>query len=167
MGERIKHESGIGVRYLDDVCHTLTRQAATFYDAAVRQLTRSDLELLESAPRQLRDACWESPAELLSQGIVACAIVSGEIVATALTSARSDRYAEVGVYTREAFRRRGLASAAASIVVNGVQEAGQIPVWSAGATNSASLRIAQKLGFREMSRRTYVILAERKYGRSA
>ena len=157
LAKVVKQELGVSVRYLDDISHVLNGPAATYHDAAVRELTRDDLNLLASAPPELRDACWESPRELLSEGFVACAVVSGAIVATALTSARSARYAEVGVYTDQSFRRRGLATAAASVVVRRVQNAGLTPVWSAGEHNAASLRVAQKLGFREVSRRTYVI----------
>jgi predicted GNAT family acetyltransferase len=64
----------------------------------------------------------------------------------------------VGVYTEEAFRGRGFATAAASLVIQRVQEMGRIPVWSAGEHNIPSLAIAQKLGFVEVSRRRYVIL---------
>jgi len=54
---------------------------------------------------------------------------------------------------------RGFATAAAAIVAQCVQEAGQTPVWGAGEGNTVSLRVASKLGFTEVSRRTYVILA--------
>ena len=166
LAKVVKQELGVSVRYLDDISHVLNGPAATYHDAAVRELTRDDLNLLASAPPELRDACWESPRELLSEGFVACAVVSGAIVATALTSARSARYAEVGVYTHQDFRRRGLATAAASIVVRRVQKAGLTPVWSAGEHNAASLRVAQKLGFREVSRRTYVIPTRGQDGQS-
>jgi predicted GNAT family acetyltransferase len=95
---------------------------------------------------------------LLEEGIVACAVVAGRIVATARTAARTQRHAELGVFTQEAYRRRGFATAATSLVAQRVQEAGQIPVWSAGAHNVASLRVAHKVGFVEVSRRVYVIL---------
>jgi RimJ/RimL family protein N-acetyltransferase len=39
-----------------------------------------------------------------------------------------------------------------------VQKARQIPVWSTGENNYASLRIAQKLGFTKVTERTYVIV---------
>ena len=112
---------------------------------------------MASAPPELRASCWDSLDSLLSQGIIACAIVSGQIVATALTAARSQRHADVGVYTHPNHRQRGFATAAASMVARRVREAGQIPVWGAGEHNTASLRVAAKLGFVEVSRRTYVI----------
>jgi predicted GNAT family acetyltransferase len=118
----------------------------------------ADLELLQSAPPELRAGLWPGPRELLAEGIAACAIVAGKIVATALTTACSGQYADIGVYTREAVWGQGYATAAASLVAQAVQESGRTPVWSAGAHNAASLRVAQKVGFQEVSRRTYVIL---------
>jgi len=94
----------------------------------------------------------------LSESIVACAIVDGEIVATALSSGRSERYADVGVYTRQEYRGRGLSTAAAALVARQLQARGLLPIWSTGGHNSASLRVAHKLGFAEVGRRQYVIL---------
>lgn len=158
LGEIIEREIGTGVRYLDDICTVLTEPVLPVSARDVRQLAVADLGLLESAVPELRASCWASPRALLSEGVVAAAIVSGRIVATALTAACSERHAEVGVYSKEAFRGRGYASAAASLVVQHVQETGRIPVWSAGEHNLPSLSIAQKLGFVQVSRRTYVTL---------
>jgi GNAT superfamily N-acetyltransferase len=157
LGGLIEAEVGGAVRYLDDVYHTLTRPVTVFRHPSVREMGPADLSLLEAAPLELRASLWESTTVLLNDGIVACAIVEGEIVATALVSACSTRYADVGVFTREAYRRQGLATAAGSLVAQRVQQAGRVPVWSAGGTNAASLRVAGKLGFEEVSRRRYVI----------
>lgn len=160
LGEIIEAEMGRGVWTLDDVNHALSEPARVYEDGAVRRLTPADAGLLEAAPLELRSSLWPGPRELLDEGIVACAILSGEIVATALTTAYSDRYADIGVYTREEVRGRGYATAAASQVARGVQQGGRVPVWGAGGHNAASLRVARKLGFREVSRRTYVVLKE-------
>jgi predicted GNAT family acetyltransferase len=104
-----------------------------------------------------QESGFGSLRKLLEEGFVACAIVSGQIVSIAHTYARTTHYADIGVHTLERWRRGGLASAAASIVARCIQEAGQTPVWSTGEDNWASLRVAQKLGFVESSRRTYVI----------
>jgi hypothetical protein len=157
LGNLLRRETGVAVRYLDDVYHTLTEAAPMFRNEAVRLLEEADLDLLASAGPELRASCWDSVEGLLAEGIVACAIVEGRIVATALTAARTGRYAEIGVYTNEAYRRRGFATAAASLVARQVQESRQIPVWSVGGHNVASLRVAHKLGFVEVSRRVYVI----------
>jgi len=160
LGEIIEAEVGVRVRYYGDVYHTLSRPAPDVENHAVRQLTLVDLELLKSAPPEVRGSGFGGPGGLLSDGIVACAVVSGRIVCIAHTSARSERHADIGVFTMVDRQGRGFATAAAAIVARRVQEAGQIPVWSAGEDNTASLRVAQKLGFVEVSRRTYVILDE-------
>ena len=65
----------------------------------------------------------------------------------------------VGVRTddREGWRGRGFATAAACLVSQAVQAVGLTPVWSTGEDNYASQRIAEKLGFTQIVRRTYVI----------
>lgn len=161
LGEIIEDDTGLRVSYLDEVCYTLTRPAKPIHHESVRLLTLADLDLLASAPAVLRAGLWSSLHELLAEGIVACAVVSDRIVATALTTAYSDRYADVGVYTRERFRCRGYATAAASLVAQEVQQGGRVPVWGAGEHNVASQRIAEKLGFVEVSRRRYVILPQK------
>ena len=58
--------------------------------------------------------------------------------------------------TDDAWRGMGFATASASIVARRIQDLGRTPVWSAGEDNAASLRIAAKLGFVEVSRRVYL-----------
>lgn len=158
LGEIIEAKTGRGVRYYGDIYFMLSKPVSNFKSEVVRQLTLTDLELLESAPSEVRGSGFGSSRDLLADGFVACAIVSGSIVAIAHTYARAGRHADIGVSTLKAWRGRGFATAAASIVAGRVQEAGQTPVWSTGEDNFASRRIAQKLGFTQVSQRTYVIL---------
>jgi len=79
-------------------------------------------------------------------------------VATCFVAARGQRYVDIAVYAQENHRRHGFATAAASIVTRSVQSDGLVPVWSCGSHNLASLKLARKLGFVEVSRRTYVII---------
>jgi len=124
----------------------------------VQRLTLADLPLLEAAPPAIRTGGFGSLAALLTEGIVAGVLVDGQIVAIARTSARSERHGDIAVATLEGWRNHGLATAAASLVAQELQAAGQIPVWSAGAHNAASLRVAEKLEFTAIARRRYVIL---------
>ena len=157
LGEIIETETGGRVRYYGDVYHILSRPAASFQNLAVRQLTLDDCQLLESAAEEVQGSGFGNPRGLLSHGIAACATVSDRIVAIAHTHAQADRHADIGAFTAAEWRGSGFATAAASIVAQRVQENGRMPVWSAGEDNIASLRVAQKLGFTEVSRRTYVI----------
>lgn len=124
----------------------------------MQRLTLADLPLLEAIPPALHVDGFGSLEALLSEGIVAGALIDGQIVAIARTSARSERHGDIGVATLEAWRNHGFATAAAALVARDVQAARQIPVWSAGAHNAASLRVAEKLGFTEVGRHRYVII---------
>jgi len=157
LGKAISRGTGNQVRYYEDVYHALLQPVRTFTNTAVRQLDLSDLDLLGSMPGAAETSGFGSLQKLLEEGFVACAIVSGQIVSMAHTYARTTHYADIGVHTLETWRGHGFATAAASIVARCIQEAGQTPVWSTGEDNWASLHVAHKLGFVEVSRRVYVI----------
>ncbi|MHC4134226.1 MAG: GNAT family N-acetyltransferase [Planctomycetota bacterium] len=148
---------GCRVRPIGDVYHVLERRAPSVHHTAVRLLAPEDLALLEVAPPEVQGAGYENAAAMLRDGVVAGAVVAGRLVCIAHTSARTDRFADVGVFTLPAHRGRGLATAAGSLVVDRLPGEGQTPVWSCGEDNWASLRVAQKLGFLAVSRRTYLV----------
>ena len=157
LGTIVEEETGRAVRYYGDVYHTLTRPAVPFEHEMVRLLSPADLPLLESAAGEVRGSGWGSARQMLEEGIVAGALAEGRLVAVAYTSARSHKHADVAVRTMKEWRGLGLATAAASLVAREVQGAGQVPVWSCGEDNAASLRVARKLGFAEVGKRVYVI----------
>jgi hypothetical protein len=79
LGKVIEGEMGVSVRYLDDVCHTLTKPVSTYRDNAVRQLTLDDVALLEAAPAELRDSCWEDSTALLTEGVISGSSVVADL----------------------------------------------------------------------------------------
>lgn len=155
LGALIQAHTGKRISYYGDIYHTLTKPVPAFFHPAVRALTADDIGLLEDF--ELDGTDFGGLAVLLEEGSVAAAVMDGRIVGSAHTSAQTVRYADIGVGTNEPWRGRGFATAAASIVASRIQESGRIPVWSCGEDNLASLRVAQKLGFREVSRLAYVI----------
>lgn len=116
---------------------------------AVRLLTNEDAHLLEDMPVQTEGDHREP--------VVAAAIVEGEIVSLAHSFAWSPLYVDIGVTTHEDWRNQGYATSAAALVAAEIRRGNRIPVWSCGARNEPSLRIASRLGFRETSRRVYII----------
>src|SRR5690606_1652433 len=93
----------------------------------------------------------------INEGCVAGVIRDGELVSLAYTFASSDLHTDIGVVTREDARSQGFATMAGAVVAAAIQADGTIPVWSTGSTNLPSLKVATRLGFREVSRRTYLI----------
>ena len=114
-------------------------------------------ERLAKAPAEVQGNGYKTHEAMVTDGIAAGAVVDGNIVAIAHTYAENDLHADIGVSTIEQWREKGFATAAASLVAQEIQARGKVPVWSCGEDNIASLRVAQKLGFTEVGRRTYLI----------
>ena len=95
--------------------------------------------------------------DLFTNGAAAGAVVDNRLVALAHTNAMTARITAISECSpTKSWRGRGFATAAASIVAHCIRERGRVPVWSAGEDNAASLRVAAKLGFVEVSRRVYL-----------
>jgi len=152
----IERDMGRPCKLYGDLHHVLHRPAREFPHPDVRLFGPEDIEVVNRAlPAELG-----SPAKFAANvawAVFAGAVADGRIVAYAYTSARTGGYANIGVETCEAFRNRGYCTAAASLVARAAQQAGDVPVWSAGETNAASLRVAEKLGFERIGQKTYVI----------
>ena len=101
---------------------------------------------------------WGGPAGLASSGLAWGAFVQGTLVSVAVTFFAGDRYEDIGVVTEPAFRGRGLSAACAGGLARDIQARGRMPSWSTSPDNTASLRVAEKLGF-QLNRhdRLYVI----------
>ncbi len=166
LGRLIEKHMGLSVKTLGDVYFTLAGAPADLRRQDVRELVPDDVALLEAAPAELRGCGFGSSLRLLEEGVVACGLVSGRVVATAHTSAISGGYADIGVFTAEGWRGLGYATACTSMVVRRLLGMGLRPVWSAGENNPASIRIAEKVGFERVSRRTYLIAGSGRAGAS-
>ena len=157
LGQCIAAELGQTVRYHGDVCHALLEPVVVHSNASVRLLTAADVPLLSDAPKTVQGNGYKTATDMVTEGIAAAAIVEGKIVAIAHVYAETDLHADIGVSTLEEWRGNGFATAAAALVAARIQARGKVPAWSCGEDNAASLRVAQKLGFTEIERRTYVI----------
>ncbi|MYD52168.1 MAG: GNAT family N-acetyltransferase [Dehalococcoidia bacterium] len=157
LGAVIRASTGSKVAYYGDVYHTLTRPAVGDFHPDVRLLTVDDRALFDGVTDDLKPGMRGDVEIVLREGFVAGAVVDDRLVSVAHTNAITERYADIGVFTHEDFRNRGYSTAAASIVASAIQKSGRTPVWSCGEDNLASLRVAAKVGFTEVSRRTYVI----------
>jgi hypothetical protein len=107
----------------------------------VHPLTAADLSRVES----------ELVPELdrtLSRGALARARTKdGEIVSVAYVVTATEAFADLGVDTRAAHRRRGHARAVTASLVAAVIASGRTPVMGALDSNRASIALADSLGF--------------------
>lgn len=143
------------LRTITDVYHVLdTPISGDFSHPDVRLLTDEDLALTITIDELQQNSAYKP--------IIAAAVIDGEMVSVAHTFAWSPMYVDLGVTTHEQYRGKGMGTAAAAIVAAEVQKRGKVPVWSTAVDNLPSMQIAQKLGFRETSRRLYLIPVEEK-----
>lgn len=140
----------LSITTLEDVYHVLDRPLAPIWRKPnVRLLTRDDADLIGV------EEAFE-PGEH-GEMIAAAAIANDEIVSLAHTFAWSPKHADIGVSTHEDYRGLGYATSAAALVAEEIVRRGHLPVWSCGAHNEPSMAIARRLGFRETSRKLYIV----------
>lgn len=157
LGYLIRESTNSSVRYYGDIYHTLEKPVRCIQNESVRRMTLQDIRTINRAPKELQGNGYLTIKSMLTDGIVAGAIVNDQLVSIAHTYAETDLHADVGVFTIEQYRGNGFATAAASLVIRDLQVKGKVPVWSCGEDNYTSLKVAEKIGFTEVDRRTYVI----------
>ncbi|MBT5964295.1 MAG: GNAT family N-acetyltransferase [Gemmatimonadetes bacterium] len=138
--------------------HLAQRRAAEGQDdARVRILAPDDSALIASSPEDLQPDGFSSLEESLHAGIVAGAVQDGRVVAIAYVDSLTQMHGAITIYTDETHRGQGLATAAASLVVQQLHRRRVTPVWYTGWDNEGSLRVAQRLGFEVFDRPVFVI----------
>jgi RimJ/RimL family protein N-acetyltransferase len=116
----------------------------------VRRLTAVDtphLQSLSSASSWIAKT-WGGAAGLAASEMAWGALANGRLVAAACTFFLGEQYEEIGVVTEPEHRGRGLSVACAGALCQDIRVLGRIPSWTTSPDNIASIRVAQKLGFR-------------------
>jgi GNAT superfamily N-acetyltransferase len=90
---------------------------------------------------------WDNAQDFLRQGAGFSFVINGDPVSTAYSAYVIDNQLELGIETLPAYRGRGLALFVCSALIDYCLESGYEPVWSCRLENSASYRLALKLGF--------------------
>lgn len=146
-------------RIVSERIYSLGGEPRNFTRPEVRRLGAADLREVEGSDVLFRSffVGHGSAARTLSDGVAAGSVSGGKLVSAITTSAWAGLHVDLGAATLPEARRRGLASAAAFLVCSDLRAAGLTPVWVAGEPNIASWRIPEKLGFRLVGRREYVV----------
>ena len=122
---------------------------------AAQLLTVSDTLLLE-AFEQDSASYFLDPIHAPCLGV----IVAGRLVSVAHSSRRTSLACELGINTVPDARQRGYATTAVRAWTEAVLREGLIPIYSAFAHNSASLRLAAASGYVRMSDSVYGPVSE-------
>ena len=122
---------------------------------AARRLTASDAPLLEAFETDSA-SYFLDPIHAPCLGV----IVAGRLVSVAHSSRRTSLACELGINTVPDARQRGYATTAVRAWTEAVLREGLIPIYSAFAHNSSSLRLAAASGYVRMSDSVYGPVSE-------
>lgn len=90
---------------------------------------------------------WDTAQDFMQNGKGFTLLHNGEIASTAYSAFVHDDKLEIGIETVEKFRGYGFAELTCSKLIDYCLEKDLIPVWSCRFENTASFKLAQKLGF--------------------
>jgi RimJ/RimL family protein N-acetyltransferase len=79
-------------------------------------------------------------------------VISGQLLSLAHSSRRTLEACELGIDTRTFARRKGYALAATQVWTQAILQEGLVPIYSADASNIASLHLADAAGYRAFAR---------------
>ena len=98
---------------------------------------------------------WDSSEKFLTRGKGYCLTKNGEVAAVSFSAAVSSRQIDIGIETKEAHRRKGLAVIVAKKMTEYVLSIGKEPVWDCDAANVGSRATAERVGFEVASQYAY------------
>lgn len=90
---------------------------------------------------------WDSMKNFLEKGKGYCIVKGNTAAAWAFSAAVSTKEIDIGIETNSEYRRLGLAEIAAKKMLNYCFEQNKRPVWACHSENTASRKLAEKLGF--------------------
>lgn len=118
-------------------------------------LEQPGLKVPEDIPNWLKE--WGSIDVYLAKGFGFVTLHEDEIVAWSLIDGICDDTCEAGIYTAEAYQRRGLGAVTTAALVEHALSNGLTQVsWQCASTNTASIRTAAKVGFEKQ--RDYLMI---------
>lgn len=119
------------------------------------ELKNLSFELLPKTEKfqlKLDSRFWTSADEVVNKSLGVCLVKDGEVASLCYAAAVVDGLAEVDVVTDNNFRGQGLATSVAREFINQCLSRGITPTWDCFDYNTGSVKLAQKLGFVEVTR---------------
>jgi RimJ/RimL family protein N-acetyltransferase len=126
------------------------RPISTPAGVEIRRLEETDEpEIAELGPESAWVVkTWGGPGGAANSGMAWGAFVKGKLASIACPFFVGLQYEDLGVATEPPYRGRGLSAACAYALIQDVLERGKRVSWNTSTDNMASIRVAEKLGFR-------------------
>jgi GNAT superfamily N-acetyltransferase len=113
-------------------------------------LQRIDEALLTSSGQEIAAALrlfWHSPGDFLEKSFGFCLLKDDEMTSSCFAAFAAEGRYEVDIRTQAQYQRQGLAMLTASAFITHCLENGWEPTWECWENNTASIALAEKLGF--------------------
>ena len=112
------------------------------------QICQFNQKLFDNIPGRITPRfSWRDASEFLNHGMGYCVMYNGKAVSWAFSAAVSSDELDIGIETLSDYRHMGLGFAVAEKMIQYCFEQHKRPIWSCDAYNTASQKIAEKLGF--------------------
>jgi predicted GNAT family acetyltransferase len=120
------------------------------HDMSIRRLHAGDTAHVAQLSPDLAwiAKTWGGAAGLAGSGYAWGALVHAQLAAVACSFFVGSGFEEVGVVTEAAYRGQGLSVACADALCQDIERRAKQASWSTSPDNRASIRVAEKLGFR-------------------
>ena len=123
-------------------------------DLKIERINDSNIKAIQG--RIIPAFSWDSDEAFLKNGFGYVAMDGEQFAAIAFSAAVSSEEVDIGVETNEAYRNRGLAKIVARYMIREILNIGKIPVWAHAAGNTASMKTALGVGFKEIHCNTII-----------
>jgi hypothetical protein len=142
--DRIRRRDRVRFIFNSKKIENLVESPTGFY---VRILDEDLLSKTQRFKLDIGSRFWSSQEDFLKNGLGTCVMKDEEIVSICYAACVIDNLAEVDVVTWEEYRGMGLAIVAAQYFMSECIRRGVKPTWDCFVTNTASMKLANRLGF--------------------
>ncbi|MGJ9382704.1 GNAT family N-acetyltransferase [Salipaludibacillus sp. CF4.18] len=113
----------------------------------VKSITRDLMNMSEKYRDSYYKSNWGNVDSFFTWGIGVCALHNDILVGECISIYRSNRKAEIDIFTEDDFRGYGLGFLLAKHFIATCLDENIIPTWDCNVINKASVRLAEKVGF--------------------
>ena len=94
---------------------------------------------------------WNTKEDFISKGKGYCVVINDTVAAWAFSSAISSEEIDIGIETNENYRGMGFATIASKAMIKYILNENKTPVWACHSQNTASAKLAEKIGFKRIN----------------
>lgn len=150
--ENIRRRGRIRFQFREEQAEWLNDEVQSPEGFELRPLSAELIPKTEKFNVKLDSRFWSSADDFERNALAVCLTKNDEVVSLCYAAAVGDGMSEVDVVTDADFRGHGLANVVTQQFIKGSLARGITPTWDCFDYNTASMKLAQKVGFVEMRR---------------